>query len=122
MAWVFIAECDVTEFTSWSPCSVTCGKGLRQRTRRYRNPQHAQAKGCNRQLIFKEMCVARIPECENSGDGEDSSENLANAEATVNEQGEGLGICRTTRWSDWSECSGNLHNFFFFMTSCVFDL
>lgn len=54
--------------------------------------------------MFKEMCVARIPECE--ADTEDSSENLGNSEATVNEQGEGLGICKTTRWSEWSECSG----------------
>lgn len=50
------------------------------------------------------MCVAAIPECES--DNEDSSENLAQSEATVNEQGEGLGVCKTTRWSDWSECSG----------------
>lgn len=50
------------------------------------------------------MCVAAIPECERNDD--DSSENLANSDATVNEQGEGLGVCRTTRWSDWSECSG----------------
>lgn len=55
--------------------------------------------------MFKEMCVAPVPECE--GDAEDTSaENLAGSDATVNEQGEGLGVCRTTRWSDWSECSG----------------
>jgi hypothetical protein len=50
------------------------------------------------------MCVAAIPECD--GEEDDSSENLARSDATVNEQGEGLGVCRTTRWSDWSECSG----------------
>lgn len=100
-----LPECEVTEFSAWSPCSVTCGKGLRERSRRYRNQQRAAAKNCNRQLIFKEMCVAAVPECEKGDGGEDSSENLAQSEATVNEQGEGLGICRTTRWSDWSECS-----------------
>lgn len=85
---------------------MTCGKGLRERSRRYLNPQSATEKGCNRQLIYKEMCVAAIPEC--GKDGEDSSENLAGSEATVNEQGEGLGLCRTTPWSDWNECSGLL--------------
>lgn len=107
------AECEVTEFSAWSDCSVSCGKGLRQRDRRYRNPQRAQTKGCNRQLIYKEMCVAAVAECEG---GEDSSENQPQFDTTVNEQGEGLGICRTTRWSDYSECSGkysfiNLHIF-----------
>lgn len=65
------------------------------------------------------MCVAAIPECEGLADGEDSSENLAQSEATVNEQGEGLGVCRTTRWSDWSECSGNFYNLHIFFP---FDL
>lgn len=52
------------------------------------------------------MCVAPIPECESEAD--DSSENLAQSAATVGEDGEGLGICRTSRWSEWSECSGIL--------------
>lgn len=83
---------------------MTCGKGLRERRRHYRLPQKAIEKGCTRQMIFKEMCVAAVAECET--DNEDSSENLAQSQATINEQGEGLGVCKTTRWSDWSECSG----------------
>lgn len=60
---------------------------------------------CQRQLVSKEMCVARIPECE--VDAEDSSENLAESTATINEStGEGAGHCRTTYWTNWSECSG----------------
>lgn len=34
------------------------------RSRDYLNVQRAKEASCNRQLIFKEMCVAAIAECE----------------------------------------------------------
>lgn len=43
---------------------MSCGKGLRMRTREYVLPQKAAMFQCNRQLVSKEMCVAAIPECE----------------------------------------------------------
>jgi hypothetical protein len=57
------AECSVTEYSEWSVCSVTCGKGLRMRQRAYLNQAKAEMLGCDRQLISKEMCVADVPEC-----------------------------------------------------------
>lgn len=38
---------------------------------------------------------------------EDEGENLANSASLVNENGEGAGICQTTQWSAWSECSAS---------------
>lgn len=53
----------MTEYSEWSACSVTCGKGLRMRQRNYLNQAKAGMMGCDRQLVSKEMCVADIPEC-----------------------------------------------------------
>jgi hypothetical protein len=61
--YVSAAECGVTEYSEWSLCSVTCGKGLRMRQRKYFNEAKAQMLGCDRQLVSKEMCVAAVPEC-----------------------------------------------------------
>ncbi|XP_017787467.1 PREDICTED: spondin-1 [Habropoda laboriosa] len=86
-------ECQTTEYTPWSTCSVSCGKGLRMRTRSYLMPEKAAMLKCNRQLVSKEMCVASIPECSGEEDTDDSLPVLNNP------------FCETTEWGSWSECS-----------------
>ncbi|KAJ8945427.1 hypothetical protein NQ318_009883 [Aromia moschata] len=93
-------ECSVTEYTDWSECSVTCGKGLRMRTREYRLPQKAKMFNCNRQLVSKEMCVAAVPECENGQNNEQSEEI-----PEIDSLDDNTGICSTSPWSPWSSCS-----------------
>ncbi|XP_030767480.1 spondin-1 isoform X2 [Sitophilus oryzae] len=96
-------ECAVTEYSSWSECSVTCGKGLRMRTREYKIPQKAKMFECNRQLISKEMCVATIPECpENANNGDESKEQDVPLESL---DGGADGVCSTSPWGEWSACS-----------------
>ncbi|CAH2092340.1 unnamed protein product [Euphydryas editha] len=92
-------ECAVTEWSAWAACSVSCGKGLRMRTRAFRMPDKARMFACDRQLVSKEMCVADVPECE----GDDANEAESDLEvAPVETVG---GICETSEWGPWSECS-----------------
>lgn len=98
-------ECETTGYSDWTPCSVTCGKGIHMRTREYLKPEQAARFQCNRQLISKEMCVADVAECPEGQESEDSSEDIRKTAAAVNEDGEGVGVCKTTPWSEWSECS-----------------
>lgn len=88
-------ECRTTDYSQWSPCSVSCGKGIRMRTRSYVMPDKAKMFNCSRQLVSKEMCVADTAECP----GEEESDNTLLV-APIPEA-----ACMTTPWSTWSECS-----------------
>ncbi|EFX77761.1 hypothetical protein DAPPUDRAFT_321105 [Daphnia pulex] len=79
-------ECAVTEWGQFSPCSVTCGKGLRMRQRFYINQMKAEMTRCDRQLEEKEMCASAVELC---GDG-----------SMVKDD-----ICAVSEWSQWSSCS-----------------
>lgn len=99
-------ECETTDYTPWKPCSVTCGKGIRTRSRKYINEHLAQSAQCNRQLISREMCVADIAECPENADSDDSDEDEFKGDpGTVSEDGSGIGVCETTQWSDFAPCS-----------------
>lgn len=91
---------------------MSCGKGIRMRTRQYLHAEQARQAECTRQLVSKEMCVAALAECSNGEAdqehyGNDEGENLANLQSLVNDNNEGAGVCRTTPWSAWSECSAS---------------
>jgi hypothetical protein len=48
----------------WSPCSVSCGRGVIKRRRQYLESK-AKEFGCRRKLIQEEFCDASVP-CHNN--------------------------------------------------------
>ncbi|KAL1462776.1 hypothetical protein WDU94_014584 [Cyamophila willieti] len=74
-------DCKVGEWEPWSECSVSCGQGLRTRTRRF--PDKKTAKKCPHvELIQREPCIE--PAC---------------TDVVVDP------LCPVTPWSDWSPCN-----------------
>ena len=58
------AECPVTDWSNWSPCSQSCGSGLHVRTRLYRVSKEEQlAAGCSVQLVEKGGCTGQSRRC-----------------------------------------------------------
>jgi hypothetical protein len=55
-------ECAVTPWSYWSPCSVSCGKGVSVRTRMYVDEQLG-SRSCNVQLLESAECNSTSPQC-----------------------------------------------------------
>ena len=80
--------CATSEWSGWSSCSTTCGKGYESRTRRFYN--RMGIKKCPHvDIAERRNCAGSVAVCpQYRGSGM-----LANPD------------CAVTTWSDWSPCS-----------------
>lgn len=56
-AIIFAVDCNVTEWTTWSSCSVTCGGGMKSSTRKIISEPLFDGKLCPDSLDKEEECV-----------------------------------------------------------------
>jgi hypothetical protein len=86
-------ECAVTEWTTWSECSKPCGKGVKTRSRKYKN------KGARKKCAHLPNApeLQQTIECEEDDCSGDITSPLKSA-LTKRE-------CRMTDWSEWTPCS-----------------
>ena len=82
--------CQTTEWTGWSECSTTCGKGYELRTRRFLN-RMGRKKCPHVDTTERRNCAGTEATCADRPEAE--TRVLANPD------------CAVTSWSDWSPCS-----------------
>ena len=82
--------CQTTDWTGWSECSTTCGKGYELRTRRFLN-RMGRKKCPHVETTERRSCAGSEATC--PGTPEAETRVLANPD------------CAVTSWSDWSPCS-----------------
>ena len=57
-------DCAVTQWSTWSPCSVTCGEGTSRRLRYYLNKDDMVR--CQRQTDETQTCRADVLDCDDA--------------------------------------------------------
>ncbi|GAB6030928.1 hypothetical protein CHUAL_007755 [Chamberlinius hualienensis] len=72
-------QCRVSDWSAYTPCSSTCGEGMRMRSRYYLDSMKAQMFSCATELVQKAKCVSEV-DCQAIA-------------------------CAVTQWSPWGKCS-----------------
>ncbi|XP_017772069.1 PREDICTED: spondin-1 isoform X2 [Nicrophorus vespilloides] len=79
-------KCEMEEWSEWSKCTVTCGRGFKYKQRAYKNP--ASNFVCNKPLTKRASCVAILEHCSNQQRPQEADPS-----------------CSLTGWGNWSSCT-----------------
>lgn len=80
------SHCETEEWSDWSPCSATCGRGMKYKQRRYKNEESKYI--CHKKLTERASCEAVQAYCPPQ-----PSRVVENP------------LCQLGPWSEWSSCS-----------------
>ena len=56
--------CAMTNWSSWTGCSQTCGSASRSRSRKFVNTIGSQIRNCNKDQLFEKQICPSLPTCE----------------------------------------------------------
>ncbi|XP_047112187.1 spondin-1-like [Schistocerca piceifrons] len=99
-------ECELSEWSEWSGCSNKCGSGAQMRSRQYKHSHYQKKCKVQRNAPKLQQTIAcfgkESDDCSTTSEEEEEFLNNPSEDEDPN--------CRTTQWSEWSQCSATCGN------------